>query len=75
MPVWGERDFQSIRRGDVAKLLDGIEDGAGPAAADFTLSTVRTICNWYAARHEGYASPIVKGMRRSNPKSVLATAS
>jgi hypothetical protein len=28
------------------------------------LSTVRTISNWYAARHEGYASPIVKGMRR-----------
>ena len=53
---------------DVAKLLDGIEDSAGPTAADFTLSVVRTICNWYAARHEGYASPIVKGMRRTNPK-------
>ena len=68
LPVWGELSFQSIRRGDVAKLLDGIEDNAGPAAADFTLSVVRSICNWYAARHEGYASPIVRGMRRSNPK-------
>ena len=29
---------------------------------------VSAICNWYAARHDNYTSPIVKGMRRSNPK-------
>jgi integrase len=27
------------------------------------------IANWYATRHEDYASPIVKGMRRTNPKA------
>jgi integrase len=27
------------------------------------------ICNWYATRHEDYASDIVRGMRRSNPKA------
>ena len=29
---------------------------------------LRGICNWYATRNDNYSSPIVKGMRRSNPK-------
>ena len=29
---------------------------------------MRGICNWYATRNDDYASPIVRGMRRSNPK-------
>lgn len=45
LPAWGGREFTSIRRGDVAKLLDEIEDKAGPVAADFALSVVRNICN------------------------------
>jgi integrase len=68
LPAWGGREFTSIRRGDVAKLLDKVQDNAGPVAADFTLSVVRNLSNWYATRHDDYASPIVKGMRRSNPK-------
>jgi integrase len=62
------KDFESIRRSDVATLLDGIEDSSGPVAADFTLKIVSGICNWYATRHENYSSPIVRGMRRSNQK-------
>jgi integrase len=68
LKAWSGREFTSIRRGDVAKLLDAIEDKAGPVAADYVLAIVRGICNWYAARHDDYASPIVRGMRRSNPK-------
>jgi integrase len=68
LPEWGGRDFESIRRSDVAKLLDKIEDGAGAVSADLVLSTVRGIFNWYATRHDNYSSPIVKGMRRSSPK-------
>jgi integrase len=67
-PAWTGRDFESIRRGDVANLLDEIEDRSGPTAADYALRITRAICNWYAARHENYGSPIVRGMRRSNPK-------
>jgi len=66
LPAWGSREFESIRRSDVAALLDGVEDRSGPVAADFTLKIVSGITNWYAARHENYASPIVRGMRRSN---------
>jgi integrase len=68
LPAWGGREFESIRRGDVAALLDEIEDRGGPTAADFTLGIVRAICNWYTTRNENYSSPIVRGMRRSNPK-------
>jgi integrase len=66
-PAWGNRDFNSIRRGDVAKLLDSIEDKAGAVVADAVLSTIRSISNWYALRHEDYVSPIVRGMRRTVP--------
>ena len=68
IPAWQGRNFASIRRGDVAKLLDSIEDKSGPVAADYTLAIARMIFNWYATRHDDYASPIVKGMNRTNPK-------
>ena len=68
LPAWHGREFLTVRRGDVAKLLDEVEDNAGPAAADFTLSVVRNIANWYGARNDGYASPVTRGMKRTSSK-------
>jgi integrase len=68
IPEWKSRDFQSITRSDVTALLDRIEDGSGPVAADKALSIVSAVFNWYASRHDRYSSPIVRGMRRSNSK-------
>ena len=68
IPAWRNREFVSVRRGDVARRLDQIEDSNGPVVADFALATIRTICSWYETRNENYASPIVKGMRRTNAK-------
>jgi integrase len=68
VPAWGGLDFESIRRGQIVELLDQIEDNNGPSSADATLKVVRSICNWYATRHENYSSPIVKGMQRVNQK-------
>ena len=67
---WAGRDFVSIGRKDVAALLDHIEDDHGARQADYALAVVRQICNWYATRDENYSSPIVKGMRRTNPKEI-----
>jgi integrase len=67
-PAWESREFTSIRRGDVAKLLDAIQDKHGPRQADCCLTIVRSISNWYATRHDDYVSPVVRGMRRSDPK-------
>ena len=68
LPAWAARDFAGIRRGDVAKLLDQIEDGSGPIAANKALATVSRICNWHATRKDDYGSPIVKGMKRPETK-------
>jgi integrase len=68
LPAWKSRDFESIRRNDVAKLLDHVEDNSGAAAADAVLKTVGAIFNWYATRHEDYGTPVVRGMRRHHAK-------
>jgi integrase len=68
LPAWGSRDFESVRRNDVAKLLDHVEDNSGKEAADFCLKVASGIFNWYATRHEDYSSPVVRGMRRSSQK-------
>ena len=66
--AWAGRDFTSIRRKDVTELLDHVEDEHGKRQADYALSVVRQICNWYATRDDNYSSPIVPGMRRYSPK-------
>ena len=64
----GRPALLSLRRGDVAKLLDQIEDNHGARQADTVLAAVRSIMNWSAARHDAYAPPIVRGMRRPNQR-------
>ena len=62
------REFTAIRRSDVAALLDEIEDDHGAGQADAVLAIMRGVMNWYAARNDDYVPPIVKGMRRTDPK-------
>ena len=58
--------FKSIRRGDVTKMLDAIEDKSGTSSADHALAHLSKLFSWYALRHENYDSPIVRGMRRGS---------
>jgi integrase len=67
LPVWGKMRFTDIRRGDVSRLLDKIEERSGSRQADAVLATIRKICIWYQARNENYISPVVPGMQRSSP--------
>src|SRR5262245_10896982 len=62
------REFTAIRRSDVAALLDEIEDDHGARQADHVLALVRGVMFWYATRNDDYVPPIVKGMRRTDPK-------
>jgi integrase len=73
LPAWAGRDFESIKRGDVAKLLDHVEDGSGPVAATKCLSVISRICQWHATRNDNYVSPIVRGMERSSIKDRART--
>ncbi len=64
IPVWGERAFAEIRRSDIARLLDAVQDAHGAWIADAVLSTLRAVASWYATRHDTYTPPFVKNMRR-----------
>jgi integrase len=63
-PAWADRAFLDIRRSDVAALLDHVQDHHGARAADYVLSIVRAIMNWYATRNDDFTPPIVRGMQR-----------
>jgi integrase len=67
LPVWGAREFVSIRRSDVASLLDRVEDENGARTADYILTVTRALMNWHATRRDDYSPPIVRGMRRQSP--------
>jgi integrase len=67
-PDLGNRVIRAIKRTDIVRLLDKIEDENGPVMADRTLATVRKIMNWHASRSDDFRSPIVRGMARSKPR-------
>jgi integrase len=77
LPEWGDQPFTEVRRRAVADLLDKIQDRqagptgdmGGPTQADHTLSYLSMLFSWYQARDEDYVSPIVRGMRRTDPKA------
>jgi integrase len=64
LPHWGDRPFNSIRRGDIAKLCDYLEDNHGSRQSDIVLSILRGISFWYAGRNDDYVPPFIRGMRR-----------
>jgi len=63
-PVLGSRPIAAVRRSDIVRLLDKIEDEQGPVMAHHTLAVIRKIMNWHAARSDDFRSPIVRGMAR-----------
>jgi hypothetical protein len=67
-PPLGARQIDEIRRTDIVRLLDNIDDTCGPVMADRTLATVRRIMNWHAGRSDRFLSPIVRGMARTKSK-------
>lgn len=81
LPEWGDMLFLDIRRRTVADLLDKIEDRkagpsgklGGPSQADHTLAYLSKLFAWYQARDDDYISPIVRGMRRTNPRERART--
>jgi integrase len=66
-PAWEHRPFLAIRRSDVARLLDAIQDENGARQADMILAIVRGIMNFHASRADDYTVPISRAMRRTDP--------
>ena len=67
-PTMGARPIADIRRSDIVRLLDRIEDENGPMMADLTLAYIRRVMNWHASRSDEFRSPIVRGMARTSAK-------
>jgi len=63
-PALGKRPIASIKRREIVRLLDTIEDNNGPSAAESVLAVIRRIMNWHAVRDDDFRSPIVRGMTR-----------
>jgi integrase len=68
IPVLGDRPIGEIRRSEIVRLLDQVEEGSGPSAADDVLAFVRKIMNWHATRSDDFRSPVIRGMARTKPK-------
>jgi integrase len=67
-PKLGSRQIDSVRRSEIVRLLDKIEDEHGAGMANNTLAHIRKIMNWHATRTDDFKSPIVRGMARTRPK-------
>jgi integrase len=67
-PRIGARPIADIRRSEIVRLLDEIEDQRGAVMPDRTLEVIRKVMNWHASRHDEFRSPIVRGMARTSPK-------
>jgi integrase len=63
-PAIGTKPISEIRRSDIVRLLDKIQDQSGPAMADKALGIIRKVMNWHASRSDDFRSPIVRGMAR-----------
>jgi integrase len=69
-PTLGDRPIADIRRSDIVRLMDTIEDANGPVMADRTLAVIRRVMNWHASRSDDFRSPIVRGMTRTTTKDL-----
>jgi integrase len=66
-PIIGDRPISMIRRKEIVRMLDRIEDERGPVSADRSLALISVIMNYHARRDDTFIVPLVRGMGRSKP--------
>src|SRR5262249_40762290 len=66
LPAIGDRQIDDIKRSELVRMLDKIEDRSGPRMADVTLATLRRVFHWHALRSDEFRSVIMRGMARQN---------
>jgi integrase len=67
LPPWHKRPFAEIKRSDVARLLDAIEDKHGAHTADAAFAVLRAISTWYGERDDDYTP--IRGLKKRVPKN------
>jgi integrase len=61
-PTLGARQVGEIKRSEITRLIESIEDEHGPRMASLTLAYLGRVLNWHASREDDFRSPIVRGM-------------
>jgi integrase len=67
-PALSARQIDTVKRSELVRLFDKIEDERGPVAADMALAVLRRVFSWHAARDDDFRSPIIRGMMRTKPR-------
>jgi len=67
-PKLGSRQIDSIKRSEIVRLLDDIEENNGPHRAQAVLAFLSKLFNWHAGRDDDFLSPIRRGMARTKLK-------
>jgi hypothetical protein len=62
------QQIEDVRRSDISKLLDKVEGERGKQSAQHLLAFPSPVFACYAARHNDFCSPIVRGMGRVKPR-------
>jgi integrase len=68
LPRFEARPIGSIKRSEIVRMLDEVEDASGSTAAQHALVAIRRLFNWHASRDDDFLSPIVRGMGRIKAK-------
>jgi integrase len=63
-PVIGRIPVGELKRSQIVRLIDKIQDQCGDRTADLALSYLRRVLAWHASRSDDFNSPIVRGMGR-----------
>jgi integrase len=67
-PEIGAVPIDALKRSQLVRLFDKIQDNNGTRQADLALAYLRRVFNWHALRSDDFKSPIVPGMGRYNAK-------
>jgi integrase len=67
-PEFGSKPISTVKRSDIVRCLDKIEDSSGPVMSDMCLSSISKVCNWHAKRSDDFRTPLARGMQRSKPR-------
>ena len=61
-PKLGGWPIESIRRSDVARLLEQIGDQRGPRMAGYAASVLKIVFHWFEKQSDDFRSPMIRGM-------------
>jgi integrase len=76
-PAFGSMQIGDIKRSDIVRCIDKIEDAGHPVAAFRAFAVLRRVMTWHAGRDDDFVPPIIRGMgpaRGASRERVLSDA-